>query len=130
MYRNHVLTLSKGGYLQMDAILAAGGIANDMPWEDAYPLALQLKQHSRVSFDDQVTEAAYEKSESGELVPVSYIVCEKDLIISPEQQRGYIQVLEEKRGAKVDVSSLEAGHCPNWSVPEELTKVIVEHVRL
>jgi pimeloyl-ACP methyl ester carboxylesterase len=107
----------------MDALAFAGAVVNDLPWEEAYPLTLQMPHHSRVSFDGKVSKVAYTK------VPVTYIVTEKDLIISPEKQRAFIKTVEEA-GGKVRVESLQSGHCPNWSVPEELVEVIVRNVEV
>ena len=58
---------------------------------------------------------------------MSYVFCEKDLIISPEKQNGFIDMMKEERkgkGGEVDVYRLDAGHCPNWSVPEKLVEVL------
>jgi predicted esterase len=60
-------------------------------------------------------------------VPVSYLMCEKDMIVAPEKQRAAIKVLEEA-GRKVSVVGLEAGHCPMWSMPERLAEVLIGEV--
>lgn len=97
-------------------------VLNDLPFEDAYPLVRQLVHHSAIAFSSPTTQAAYKD------IPVSYIVCEKDLIITPDVQRRFIRNIEEGKGesGKVDVVSLQAGHCPNLSVPGELVDVVVE----
>ncbi|OAL56112.1 alpha/beta-hydrolase [Pyrenochaeta sp. DS3sAY3a] len=112
------------GYLHIDAIQMTPAVLNDLPFEDAYPLVRQLAHHSAIAFSSPTTQAAYKD------VPVSYIVCEKDLIIAPDVQRRFIRNIEEGKGegGKVHVVSLQAGHCPNWSVPGELVDVVVECV--
>ena len=104
--------------MHLSPLLITSAIANDLPWESAYPLALQLPHHSAISFHGAVSQAAYES------IPVSYVVCEKDLIITPETQRRFIRTIEES-GREVDVHSLDCGHCPNWSMPERLVEVVV-----
>jgi pimeloyl-ACP methyl ester carboxylesterase len=107
--------------MHLDAVLLAGTVCNDMSWEDAYPLVLQLAHHSEAAFRERVTELAYES------IPVAYVVCERDLIVVPERQRLFVGVLEEARGeGEVEVYNLDAGHCPNWSCPEKVVDVLVE----
>ncbi|KAH7399607.1 Alpha/beta hydrolase fold-1 [Pyrenochaeta sp. MPI-SDFR-AT-0127] len=108
-----------GGYMHIDAIQMAPAILNDMPFEEAYPHTLTLQHHSAVSFNAPVTQAAYET------IPVTYLLCEKDLVVAPETQKRFISVLGEG-GRKVDVVGLQSGHCPNWSQPEKLVEVLVE----
>jgi pimeloyl-ACP methyl ester carboxylesterase len=105
--------------MHIDAAASAAFICNDLPWELAYEHVLQFPHHSAASFLEPVTQIAYKD------VPVSYIVCEKDMIIAPDAQREFVKVLEEASLGKVHVVSLESGHCPNWSVPEKLAEVIV-----
>jgi pimeloyl-ACP methyl ester carboxylesterase len=98
----------------------AAACGNDMAYEDAYEHAVGLAHHSSASFLEKVTQIAYAD------VPVSYIFCEDDLVVSPQLQEGFIKKIEEKKGEKVHVVKLKSGHCPNWSRPEELAKVVAE----
>lgn len=107
-----------GGYMHLDAVATAAAACNDLPWDEAYENTLNFAHHSAASFMEKVTQLAYTE------VPVSYLLCQRDLIVSPELQRGYIKVLEEG-GQKVSVVELDSGHCPNWSIPEKLAEVIV-----
>lgn len=110
--------------MHMDALTMAAAVLNDLPFEEAYPLALQLPHHSAVSFNSPISQAAYEK------IPVTYIVCEKDLIVPPKMQRKFISTIEELSGKSVDVRTMECGHCPQWSCPEKLVEVVLEAARL
>jgi hypothetical protein len=105
--------------MHIDAVAMAGAVCNDLPWDIAYENALNFKHHSSASFVEKVTQAAYTT------VPVSYVLCENDLVVSPEKQRGFVKVLEEA-GREVKVVSLQAGHCPNWSMYEKLGDVLGE----
>ncbi|KAF2125813.1 alpha/beta-hydrolase [Dothidotthia symphoricarpi CBS 119687] len=97
------------GYMHTAPHLLAQAIGNDLPtWEEAYELASLLPHHSAASFTEAVTRVAYES------IPASYILCERDFIISPELQEGFIGVLREG-GREVGVVRLDAGHCANWS---------------
>lgn len=110
------------GYIHLDAVSIAAFTCNDLPWEIAYEKVLSFAHHSSASFMDPVTQVAY----TGD-VPVSYLVCEKDFVVSTGKQREFIKVLEES-GKSISVRSLECGHCPNWSMPKELAEVVVEEV--
>ncbi|KAF2439575.1 alpha/beta-hydrolase [Karstenula rhodostoma CBS 690.94] len=115
-----LLKSSVGGYMHSDPVQLAGGLGTDFDsWEYAYECALKLPHHSTVSFTEKVTQAAYET------VPVSYIFTEKDVILTPEHQESYINLIEEVKGSKIDVIRKPWGHCPNWSQPEELIDMVV-----
>lgn len=105
--------------MHIDPIDMAPAVCNDLPFDLAYENARNLQHHSAASFVEKITEAAYET------IPASYILCEDDLVITPEQQRGFIEVIEEVSGNKVSVVSLKSGHCPNFSMPEKLAEVII-----
>lgn len=98
----------------------AGAVFNDMPWEDAYTAAQNLGAHSAAAFMTPVTQIAYDK------IPVTYVVCEKDLVIPTENQMKYVARVEEASGKKPHVVKLDAGHCPNASMPEKLAEVVAE----
>jgi pimeloyl-ACP methyl ester carboxylesterase len=98
----------------------ASACGNDMPYEQAYEYAIGLAHHSSASFLEPLTQAAYAD------VPVSYVLCEQDLVVVPDAQKGFIKVLEEGSGKEVRVVKLQSGHCPNWSRPEELAGVLGE----
>jgi hypothetical protein len=71
-------TAEGGGYMHTDPVQLAAGVGNDFDsWEFAYECALKLPHHSAISFTGNSTQAAYET------VPVSYILTEKDLVLSP-----------------------------------------------
>lgn len=108
------------GYLHIDATAFAAVVCNDLPWDLAYENTLHLAHHSGASFLEPVTQAGYLD------IPVSYIFCEKDLVVSTEKQQGFINVVKEATGKEVHVVKLDAGHCPNWSMPEKLGDVIAE----
>ena len=52
-----------------------------------------------------------------------YILCENDQIIPPESQRTFIETAKEKN-EKVEVVTIDSGHCPNNSRPEFVVGVI------
>jgi pimeloyl-ACP methyl ester carboxylesterase len=70
-----------------------------------------------------VTKAAYKT------LPVSYILCEKDYVLSPETQKRHIGVLEEEQGHKIDVISLDSGHFPNWGQPDKLVEILIKEAQ-
>ncbi|KAL1878443.1 hypothetical protein Plec18167_004515 [Paecilomyces lecythidis] len=111
------LTL-KDDYLFLDPVPGAKAIVSDLPLEEGIKVTQKLARHSAVSFSGQLTYAAYR------WIPIVYIVCEKDKVIPPEYQRNFIELLEKESNKPVPTISLDSGHCPNASMPEELAKVV------
>lgn len=95
-------------------------ICSDLPLDLAYESALNFQHHSAASFKEAVTQVGYKD------IPVSYLFCEDDLVVSPDMQRKFIGVIEEAKGKSISVVNLKAGHAPNFSIPEELARVVVE----
>ena len=110
--------------MHMDPVLMAQIVCNDLPYAQAYENVLRLPHHSAASFQSEITQASYKD------IPVTYIFCEKDLVISPEIQQRFIDTIEEVSKKSVDVKRIDAGHCPNWSKPDELIKLVVQAVGL
>jgi hypothetical protein len=105
--------------MHIDPVAMAAAVCNDLPWDLAYENTLNFKHHSTASFLEKVSQAAYST------VPSSYVLCEEDLVVSPEKQGGFVKVLEEA-GREVRVVRLKSGHCPNWSMSERLAEVVGE----
>lgn len=57
-------------------------------------------------------------------MPVSYLLCTKDLAQEPELHRASIAMME-RQGGKVDVTEIEAGYAPNASRPKEVADWII-----
>lgn len=63
--------------MHSDPVVLAGGVGTDLPtWEEAFEQAQKLPHHSAVAFTNTISEAAYKT------VPVSYILTEKDVVVS------------------------------------------------
>ncbi|KAH4405957.1 hypothetical protein HBH70_136710 [Parastagonospora nodorum] len=105
------------GYLHIDATMMAAAVCNDLSWDVGYEHCLNLAHHSAAAFLEEVTQVAYKD------IPVSYIFCENDLVVTPKQQEGFINVIAEATGKGVDVVNLPYGHCPNWSAPEKVAEI-------
>lgn len=95
-------------------------ICSDLPLDLAYEHALNFQHHSAASFKEAVTTVGYKD------IPTSYIFCEDDLVVSPEMQSKFIGVIEAAKGKAIEVVRLKAGHTPNFSMPEELARVVVQ----
>lgn len=59
-------------------------------------------------------------------IPVSYLICEDDLCISPKIQREGIEMIEKASGRKVEISSINAGHCPIVSQPQKVIDWVLD----
>ena len=95
---------------------------SDLPFEEAKEWVSKMLYQSVPSFKGKLTHPGYNK------IPVSYILCKKDVVGPPEFQRSVIDAIETESGKKVDVHELDAAHCPNVSAPQELAKVIVKAI--
>jgi pimeloyl-ACP methyl ester carboxylesterase len=113
-----MLITGQEGYLHIDATMMAGAVCNDLSWDVGYEHCLNLAHHSAAAFLEEVTQVAYKN------IPVSYIFCENDLVVTPQQQEGFINVIAEVTGKEVDVVKLPYGHCPNWSAPEKVAEIV------
>jgi hypothetical protein len=65
--------------------------------------------------------------------PITYVVCNDDRALSVEAQYKFIEVCrsrESRKGGRdaVGVVTLESGHSPMLSMPEECAKIIIESV--
>lgn len=95
-------------------------VASDMPFETARPYFDTWPKHSGQCFVDTLTHEGWRD------VPVSYLLCEQDVVLSPDFQRKGIEMVERETGRKVDVTSLDAGHAPNVSQPQAMADWIVK----
>ncbi|KAI1110096.1 Alpha/beta hydrolase fold-1 [Nemania sp. NC0429] len=93
---------------------------SDLPPEKAKRWQNTFSEHSAVSFINPLTHPGYKD------VPVSYLLCEDDVVIPPEQQRREIEMVERETGNKVDVTSIRAGHAPTASVPDQVLAWVLD----
>ncbi len=93
---------------------------SDLPLEEGVAWILKFPQHSSISFTNELTHAGYKD------VDVSYLLCEKDLVIPPAIQRAGIDMIEKESGRKVDVTSIPRDHCPLAGHPDEVADWIVK----
>lgn len=89
-----------------------------IPFEKGVEYAKKMSRHSAPSFIGEVTYPAYEH------VPVSWVLCEKDLILTLDFQNSVIATIEKDSGNKVHVVRLDSDHCPNVGQPIELANAI------
>ncbi len=95
---------------------------SDLPFEEAKEWVKRMPHHSALSFQGKLTYPGYNK------IPVSYIFCEKDVILPPKFQISVIEGIERESGKKVDVLRLNTAHCPNASAPEDLAAIVVKAI--
>lgn len=85
---------------------------SDLPQEEGISWVKSFRAHSAASFACALRYAGYLD------VPVSYLLCEEDLVIPHSIQREEIEMIEQKTGNKVDVTTVKSGHCPTASNPQ------------
>lgn len=101
---------------------AAAAVFSSLPQSEAEKWMSLLPQHSAASFSNELTYAGWKH------VPVSYLVCEDDKVLSPGSQRSWIELIERESENKVDVRSLKADHGPVVSATEEVVDWFVSLV--
>lgn len=106
-----------------DPDYSAKNTFSDLPLEEARRWQERFALHSAVSFTNPLTHAGYKD------VPVSYLICEDDLVIPAEVQRKEIEMVERETGNKVDVTSIKASHAPTASVPDQVLAWILDLAR-
>ena len=104
---------------QADIAAAASNVFNDLPKEEAEKWAKMSTRHSGSTFPASLSHAGFKD------VPVSYLLCNKDLAQEPELQRASIAMMEKQIGGKIDVTEIESGHAPNASRPKEVADWII-----
>lgn len=110
--------------MTIDPAIIGPATFSDLSPDIALEWAQKMTTQSLPSFSGKLTYPAYRH------IPTSFIFCERDLILSPDLQRATIAFLESERGGEgsVDVIKLDAGHCPNVSVPQETAAAIVKSI--
>ena len=93
---------------------------SDLPFEEGLTWVKRLPQHSALSFVDELTHAGYKD------VDVSYLLCERDLVIPLDVQKAGIEMIQKESGNKVDVSSIPRDHCPMVHHPDEIAEWIAK----
>ncbi|KAI1276062.1 Alpha/beta hydrolase fold-1 [Xylaria sp. FL0933] len=111
---SHMQMDDKGWLHQTDPEHTVATCFSDLPKEQGQYWFTQFALHSAVSFTNTITHAGYKDA------PVSYLLCEDDLIIPADVQRKEIEMIEAETGSKVDVTSIKAGHCPHLSVLDKV----------
>ncbi|KIW13637.1 hypothetical protein PV08_08828 [Exophiala spinifera] len=96
-------------------------IFSDLPLEEALTWQTRQSLQSAICYTGKAVYPAYR------YVPVSYIFCSGDKVLTPEFQQGRIDFLK-KEAKEFDLLRLETGHCPNVSEPEATAKVICEAI--
>ena len=91
----------------------------ELPKEEGESWMNKFTTQSSLSFMGELTHAGYKE------VPVSYLVCEGDRVILAERQRGFIELMEKESGNKVEVTSIQAGHCPPITATQEVVDWIL-----
>ncbi|KAI0477409.1 alpha/beta-hydrolase [Xylariaceae sp. FL0804] len=104
----------------VDLDQAAANVGSDLPHKDARAIVDQFARHSAASFQSPLTHAGHKD------IPVSFLLCENNLTVSPLLQRAEIQKIEKESGNKVDVTSIPTGHVPTVSAREVVVDWIVQ----
>jgi hypothetical protein len=77
-----------------------------------------MTAHSALSFSGPLQNAGYLN------IPVSYIVCEKDISVPPHVQRSVVDTISKESGREVFTFSCDSGHFPIVSIPGKVASFI------
>lgn len=89
-------------------------VFSDLSLEEGKYWGEKMVKQSAASYAGTLTYGGYNH------VPVSYLVAEADRSIPAAVQRTQIEMIERVSGNKVDVSSIDSGHVPPISHPQEV----------
>jgi len=93
---------------------------SDLPENEALKWANRMSVHSTPSFKEKLTYPGYND------VEVHYIFCEEDKIIPPPFQQAMVELIKTSSGNEVKVHSLQSGHCPTHSQPDNVANILKE----
>jgi hypothetical protein len=115
-----LILFPQGDYMWNDPVPTADLTFSDIPQSEGLAWANQMPEHSTISFAGELTYPAYK------YILVSYLVCEADKIIPPQLQRDIVEMMSKESGRDIDVHVLQAGHCPNVSMPGAVVDAIMK----
>lgn len=98
----------EGWFKLADVNQTARNVFSDLPFEEGLAWIKRFTQHSARSFADPLTKAGYLDPD----VRLSYLLCERDVVVPPKVQRAGIEAMEQASGKKVLVTTIEADHSP------------------
>ncbi|KAF5531190.1 hypothetical protein FNAPI_13341 [Fusarium napiforme] len=102
---------AEGDYIISEPEGCASVNFSDLLKAEALLYAKQMTVHSALSFAGPLRNAAYLN------IPVSYIVCAKDIPVPPHVQRSVVDMMSKKSGREVLTFSCDSGHFPAISIP-------------
>ncbi|KAF5984391.1 hypothetical protein FCOIX_2649 [Fusarium coicis] len=108
----------EGDYLIAEPEGCASVNFSDLPPAEALTYAKQMTAHSALSFSGPLQNAGYLT------IPVSYIICEKDISVPPHVQRSVVDMISKKSGREVVTFSCDSGHFPIVSIPGKVASFI------
>ncbi|GAB1216039.1 hypothetical protein ATERTT37_005241 [Aspergillus terreus] len=104
----------------VDIAASAKVVFSSLPPEEGIAWMQRFPRHSAASLMGLLTHPGYDD------VPVSYLICEDDLVLSAKGQRHMIDVVERQSGRDVDVTSIRSDHCPMASVPQDVVRWMLD----
>ncbi|KAI6088565.1 Alpha/beta hydrolase fold-1 [Hypoxylon rubiginosum] len=112
-----------GWFYYPNLTVTAEVVFSDLPLEEGKYWGRKLVKHSAASFASNLTYAGYKD------IPVSYLVAESNQSIAPATQKSQIEMIERVSGNKVDVSTVNSGHVPSISHPQNVIDFILSAAR-
>lgn len=94
-------------------------IFNSLPEEDADYYMSKVGYHSRQSYSDAVTYAGWMD------IPTTYVSTSNDYGLPPAIQKQMVETAR-KEGADIRLIEIEADHVPMLSLPDEVTRALLE----
>jgi len=90
-----------------------------LPREEGEIWQRRFTRHSAIGFAGELTHAGYKN------IPVSYLLCEDDLVIPFKNQRDGVELVVKESEKKVGVMPIKAGHFPMVSQPQKVVDWIL-----
>jgi pimeloyl-ACP methyl ester carboxylesterase len=93
---------------------------SDLPKDEAEAWAAKTPHHSTVTFGGQLTYPMYHQ------IPTTYVHMLDDKTIPLEMQKGMVEAANKDKEGRITTYSMNGGHFPFISRPEELAKVVIK----
>ncbi|KIW13901.1 hypothetical protein PV08_06682 [Exophiala spinifera] len=113
-----------GWMLMADPAGTASLILQHLPPDEGTAIVSDFAKHSAQSFLDPVTYTGYKD------IPVSYLLCEEDLVGPPDLQRSWIEMIERESGRKVHVTAVQTGHMVNVTAEKEAVDWVLQLAKM
>lgn len=113
---------SQGEYITLSPEGAAAAILPELAKEQGEAWIRKFPGQAAAPFQEKLTSTSHYD------VPITYVKCSKDMVVSPAHQQKMIDDVRGVSSSVITVAGMECGHCPMVVEPDKMAEIIVEAV--